>query len=278
MLSWKMWFAFLDRLSGALFVPSLIFLIVLLFAPSVFRRGPALRFFLSAAFAALLFRFCIFFAGIAFEERYMLMLTVLSAPLAAGGIVVASRFISEKLSCRYAYLTYRNVFIVLVLLTGLISAGKGLNPSLDKGWIKDSAKFIKENAATQRIIVISDSADERVSYYAGAEFLKFAMEGDRQLRNGEKIDIVHSGTLLYRGINAEAGKLCMLEGFAEGVPAFEGNVKKLEKEGASVFFVSELPDSELKKIFADAGVPCPLIPLKSFKERKKLKTVYRLRD
>lgn len=270
LLEIKFWTKMLSTFFDAIFPVTIAFLALAFFNKDGFRRGRALSLLAVALCMGLLLRLGLFMSGVPSERRYLFSLAALAAVFAAPGI---EALIGMILKLRPS-LKAEWVALAVFAATFGVCAGKGLNPSFDKLWMKDVGRYIKENSAgAPQTYLIMDGEDVRISYYAGAKYVKFCFrKDDNPVRKFEDPELLHpqiDGMLAEWGRKKYSNKWVAPEGVEwGGVKVLEKNIKFLQRDGSKVFLLMEMDETSLRGLFSRFKTPFPLKKLKSFKDEK----------
>ncbi len=271
LLAFKFWMKMLSTFFDSIFPVTLAFLALGLFNKGGFKRGRALSLLATALCFGLFLRLLLFMFGLPSERRYLFSLVALAAVFAAPGIEsLAGMILKLRPSLKAEWVA----LAVFATMFG-ICAGKGLNPSFDKLWMKDVALFVKEQSTgATKTYLIMDGEDMRIPYYAGARYVRFCFRDDENLvRKFEdqasflsRVD----GMLVERGRKGYSNQWVSVEGIEwDGIRAFAKNVGFLQRDGSKVFVLMEKDETFLREMFKRYGVPFPLKKLRSFKDEKR---------
>lgn len=255
-----LWLIFLNRIIKA--SHPLIFALALLFLLSElwrlrrmgwrgFKPAPATWIFAGFAAVDIMARLLVFFAGVPYQTRYFLPLTLCAVVLAAWSMPVLSAWLALKTKGRFPALTRRRIFAALVSLTVLICAAKVFIPQSSKDEMRIVAELIKTNLppGSRCPVLISKIADPRYAYYAGAVPLYF-WEESNPVKN-----IYHRWMVTAPSIGKKAGKQLQI-GLPYGLENIGANVRWLG--GDNVFVLVDMPDAEFRRLFAAAKIDFPL--------------------
>lgn len=209
LLSITQWFAFLEKMLNA-FLP--ILLVLLFFSiyslkKSFFKEENARQWLLIWILFAVDFtiRFMLFFAGIPYQGRYFHVLIILACIIAGAGLLPAAKWLTSFIS-RFKTVSFDQALKGLIIAIALIHVGKALSPPDKKEWLDKIPRLIRENCPpNSQPILISEDADIRIAYYAGAKDLRLArldnpnyLENAEVFVNGKKVSELNDG-------NSESG-------------------------------------------------------------------------
>ncbi len=274
LLDVAMWGNLLDRITEAIFPIFVVFLCFSYFARRYFKDVSALRLILISFGFGLAYRMLVFFIGVPFPKRYFFPLACTGIILATPGFVAICSLLYQKVILRFTKwkIRYEQLIFCCVLIVSLICIGKGLNPDFDKAWINEIADEIKKHSpAGAQPVLITNSSDHRIAYYAGAFYLYYALPPYAIFllnKNGKMIDNhkkTINGAIVCMGTGPIAGQNIAID-MPYGLENLGRNVEELG--GERVFFLMEESDKAFRARFSRTGNPFPLKLIKEYRERK----------
>jgi len=270
----SMWGSLLDRVNEAIFPVFVVFLCFSYFARKYFKDISALRLLLITFIFGLAYRMLVFFIGVPFPKRYFYPLACTGIILATPGFVALCRILYDKVVSKIRKWNIRYEYFVFycVLIVSIICIGKGLNPDFDKAWINEIAGEIKKRcpSGTQPVL-ITNSNDHRIAYYAGAFYLYYTFPPNPVFyvtKNGQLIQNYKksiNGAIITFGTGPISGQTIAVD-MPTGLENLAKNVEELG--GERVFFLMEESDKSFRKRFERTNNLFPLKLIKEYKERK----------
>lgn len=274
MLDISLWGSLLDRVNEAIFPVFVVFLCFSFFARKYFKDIPALRLLLITFGFGLAYRMLVFFIGVPFPKRYFYPLACTGIILATPGFIALCRILYERVVSKFPKwkIGYEHFVFYGIVIVSLICAGKGLNPDFDKAWINEIADEINTHCppGTQPIL-ITNSSDHRIAYYAGAFYLYYTFPPNPVFyinRNGKLIQNSKksiNGAIVTLGTGPIAGQTIALD-MPSGLANLGKNIEELG--GERVFFLMEEGDKSFRKRFERTHNVFPLRLIKEYKVRK----------
>lgn len=271
----------LRAFTDAIFYVNIVLLILSYINRKCFSKGTPLRLFMVVFFFNIVLQFVVFFSA-PYEKRYLCFFAFMTVILSVPGVPKLAELI-QKLSKYQSWLTPKVSFIIVFALIAGLSAGKALSPPGNpKKWFKDIPLVIKEHCpAGQEPVLITDSSDERIAYYAKSEYIKLAL-GDENIRyrniNGVISEIFplinrfSSGFLLKRGMNDSYGAWVSMD-IPQGFEYLSDNIKNLGAD--KVFVLVNMDNKDFIAYFEEKSIPFPSINfIKEFKYKHMIFTLY----
>jgi|GEM_PF-3355121 len=158
--------AFAGDLLSVLFVALTVLLVAALFNLKAFRKGRERTFFLLALAVIFGWRFVFcFYNGGGISDRYIAVLPLLAAVLAAPGIPILVRWLVKLARSRGWQVRPAMVTGLLLAIIVAISLGKALNPPDRKPYVQATAQLLQSAPVTS--LLIDSTADGGRALYAG---------------------------------------------------------------------------------------------------------------
>ncbi len=204
MLSFKLWWIFLQRMIGSLYPANIIFLLFLYPVREKIKLSRPMIFLILLLIVDLILRMVIFFSGVPFSGRYFLPSMIILTVCTGVGMLAFIQFISKYLIKKFPKLTEKHITIAVVLIILFAYSGKALHHSNDKKWLKDVSSLIKSNILPgKRAVILSNYEENRFAYYSGCdEMLLFAPGKNFQIRRRVRDGNDNRWLIESKGVNA----------------------------------------------------------------------------
>lgn len=274
LFSLKLWLILMNRLVEAFFPVVCILLIFSWFSDkgenkAAFRKDSHFKLLIIVVLSDFFIRALLFFSGVPFSHRYLLVLTVMAIMMAAPGVPKLTELL-QKLTGRYFAVTPRFSIFVFSLLS-IACVGKALSPRLDKKWIREIPVVIKNLCPEGRKpVLIMDFDDRRIPYYAKADYLKFGTKPDKIFYYTENGILQKcpepDGIIAKPGEKKWCGLFVALNVPPAGLANFADDIRKLGAE--RVFVLMYRKDSEFRELFSAKGLIFPLKLIQEFHDDK----------
>ena len=225
-----------DRLVlNAIFIPIAILIFFALFKYKEYKNTSMFRFVLTALVISLVSRYMYFLhMNTQINTRYLYPVAFYAIILCVPGffmLVWLLKYLTRKVS----WIKEKHLIILFLMIISIACIGKALNPPDRKGYIQDTAKFIK--AYPQPVLISNLRDSRRVAWHSNAELL-----------------LLSSVTNIDSPIN------------------FESALNILNSKNKNVFLLVDFKDKEFKKHFANQKIRFPgkLLLLKEFKAKHRV--------
>ena len=270
----SLWGSLIDRVIEAIFPVFLVFLCFTFMARKTFKDASALRLVLISFGFGLAYRILVFFSGVPFPKRYFFPLACAGIILATPGFIALCKILYDRVISKIKKwkISYEHFIFYCIVIVSLICVGKGLNPDFDKAWINEIADEIKKNCPPEtQPVLITNSSDHRIAYYAGAFYLYYAFPPFPVFyvnKNGKIINNYKkciNGAIVSFGTGSISGQSIAAD-MPQGLKNLKNNVEELG--GERVFLLMEESDKAFRKRFERTHNIFPLKLIKEYKVRK----------
>lgn len=260
----NLWLIFLERLVDSTFPMFFIFTVLTCFSIKRLRKNKILFAVLLVLLISLSIRIILFFGGVLFSDRYFALISFLLVILSVPGVFVFSSFSANFAEKKLKkHISKKKITLILsVVMIGICVINACL-PRFDKIWINEIGEKIQSELGPNpdyKPILITNLRDNRPSYYAGAEYMKYTCSKDA-------LHIIENDTAVkiasQEGIIAEDGRgkferlMIVDEDFKNGRKGFIRQINSFKNP--NVFFLYCGNSDEFEAKYGNLQVEFPLV-------------------